>query len=81
MYSFLFGAEGINKGDCITYTYETILWGLMVWFATFDKKGVPIYVFFIAWALLMVWMWGTYFKVKKAEEEAEKKAEAESAAK
>jgi hypothetical protein len=74
---FLFGAEGINKGDCFTYTYETVLWGLLIWFATLDKKGVPIYVFFILWAILMAWMWGTYFKVRKAEE----KEEADAAAK
>ncbi len=74
---FLFGAEGINKGDCFTYTYESILWGLLIWLATFDRKGVPIFVFFIIWALLMVWMWRTYFKVKKQEEEED----AESAAK
>ena len=68
MSTFLFGAEGINKGDCFTYTYESILWGLLIWFATLDRAGVPIFVFFILWALLMAWMWGTYFKVKKAEE-------------
>lgn len=78
MYSFLFGAEGINKGDCITYTYETVLWGIVIWFATFDKLGVPIYVFFIIWAALMVWMWSAYFKAKKAEEAEEAAAEKEN---
>ena len=64
---FLFGGEGINAGDCFTYTYETILWGLVIWFATLDKKGVPLYVFFILWALLMAWMWGSYLKHRRAE--------------
>ena len=76
---FLFGAEGINGGDCFTYTYTTLLWGLILWFATFDKLGVPVFVYFILWAALMVWMWGTYLKKKKAEEKAEKEAEAKKA--
>ena len=79
MYNFLFGAEGINKGDCITYTYESVLWGLLIWFATLDKKGVPLVVFWALWAALMAWMWGAYLKAKKKEERAE--AEAEAAAK
>lgn len=81
MYGFLFGAEGINKGDCITYSYESVLWGLLLWFASFDKMGVPIFVFFIVWAVLMVWMWGAYFKAKKAEEaeDAELAAKKENA--
>ncbi|MBQ6671736.1 MAG: hypothetical protein IJM73_00755 [Spirochaetales bacterium] len=72
---FLYGAEGINKGDCFTYTYESVLWGLVIWFATFDKLGVPVFVFFILWALLMVWLWGTYFKTKKKEAAEEAAAE------
>lgn len=71
IYTFLFGAEGINMGDCATYTYESVLWGLLIWFATLDKLGVPIIVFFIIWAALMAWMWMTYFKTKKAEEKAD----------
>ena len=74
---FLFGAEGINKGDCFTYTYETILWGLVIWFATFDKLGVPIYVFFLIWAAVMAWMWGTYLKKRKADQAEEAAYEAE----
>ena len=73
--AFLFGAEGINGGDCFTYTYESVLWGLVIWFATFDKLGVPVFVFFILWALLMVWLWGTYFKTKKKEAAEEAAAE------
>ena len=73
---FLFGAEGINKGDCFTYTYESILWGLVIWFATLDKLGVPLIVFFILWAALMAWLWGSYYRAKKLEA----KAEAEAAA-
>ena len=86
--AFLFGAEGINGGDCFTYTYTSALWGLVLWFATFDKLGVPIYVFFLIWAAVMAWMWGTYLKVRKAglaEEAAleaeERKQDAKSAAK
>ncbi|MBR6399088.1 MAG: hypothetical protein IKS06_09390 [Lachnospiraceae bacterium] len=75
MSAFLYGAEGINKGDCFTYTYESVLWGLVIWFATFDKLGVPVFVFFILWALLMVWLWGTYFKTKKKEAAEEAAAE------
>ena len=75
MSTFLYGAEGINKGDCFTYTYESVLWGLVIWFATFDKLGVPVFVFFILWALLMVWLWGTYFKTKKKEAAEEAAAE------
>ena len=75
MSAFLYGAEGINKGDCFTYTYESVLWGLVIWFATFDKLGVPVFVFFILWALLMVWLWGTYFKAKKKEAAEEAAAE------
>ena len=81
MYNFVFGAEGINSGDCFTYTYETLLWGLLIWFATFDKLGVPIFVFFILWIALLVWMWGAYFKAKKAEEKAEAKEKANTVAK
>lgn len=76
LYNFLFGAEGINQGDCVTYSYETILWGLVIWFATFDKIGVPLVVFFIFYAALMAWMWGTYLKVKKEDERLEAEEEA-----
>ena len=74
--AFLFGAEGINGGDCFTDTYTSALWGLVLWFATFDKLGVPIYVFFLVWAAVMAWMWGTYLKKRKADQAEEAAYEA-----
>ncbi len=77
---FLFGAEGVNKGDCMTYSYESILWMLVIWFASFDKWGFPIYLIFIPWGLILYFLWRSYFKAKKkqAEEDMRKAAEKEN---